>query len=129
MRPPGPVPEAGAIAHRVVEVLAGERLGPQWPPSPAVAPEVLDRYVGTYRIEVPPPVAAVMGDTLEIRRDGARLLAKGKQGEAEIVPESETEFYAKEGPVRISFTPQADGASRAVLNLMGLREFRLTRLP
>jgi D-alanyl-D-alanine carboxypeptidase len=129
MRPPGPVPEAGAIAHRVVEVLAGERLGPQWPPSPAVAPEVLDRYVGTYRIEVPPPVAAVMGDSLVIRRDGARLLAKGKQGEAEIVPESETEFYAKEGPVRISFTPQADGASRAVLNLMGLREFRLTRLP
>jgi D-alanyl-D-alanine carboxypeptidase len=129
MRPPGPVPDAGAIAHRVVEVLAGDRLGPQWPPAVAVAPEILDRYVGRYRIEVPPPVAAVMGDTLELRREGARLLAKGKQGETEIVPESKTDFYSKEGPVRISFTPQADGAPRAALTLMGLREFRLTLLP
>jgi CubicO group peptidase (beta-lactamase class C family) len=130
MRPPGPVPEAGAIAHQVVEVLAGDRLGPRWPVAVAVAPEVLDRYVGTYRIDVPPPVAAVMGDTVEIRRDGARLLAKGKQGETEIVPESETEFYSKEGPVRISFTAPSDGApARGVLGLMGLREFRLTLVP
>jgi CubicO group peptidase (beta-lactamase class C family) len=130
MRPPGPVPEAGAIAHEVVEVLAGDRLGPQWPPAVAVPLNVLDRYVGRYRIEVPPPVAAVMGDSLEIRRDGARLLAKGKQGETEIVPESPTEFYSKEGPVRICFTPHEDGVpSRAVLRLMGLREFRLTLLP
>jgi hypothetical protein len=128
MRPPGPVPEAGAIAHQVVEVLAGGRIGPPWPPAGAGGPEVLARYVGSYRIEVPPPVAAVMGDSLEIRRDGARLLAKGKQGETEIVPESPTEFYSKEGPVRISFMPQADGApARGVLILMGLREFRLTR--
>ncbi len=130
MRPPGPVPEAGAIAHQVVEVLAGDRLGPQWPPAVTLAPEVLDRYVGSYRLEVPPPVAAVMGEAIEIRRDGARLFAKGKQGEAEIVPESETEFYAKESPVRFSFTPGVDGAAaRAVLSLMGLREFKLTRLP
>jgi hypothetical protein len=130
MRPPGPVPDAGAIAHQVVDVVAGDRLGPQWPPAVTVAPEVLDRYVGRYRIEAPPPVAAVMGDAVEIRRDGARLLAKGKQGEAEIVPESETEFYSKAGPVRIAFVPGRDGApAQAVLSLMHLREFRLTRLP
>ena len=113
MRPPGPVPDAGAIAHQVVDIVAGDRLGPQWPPAVAVAPEVLDRYVGRYRIEAPPPVAAVMGDTVEIRRDGARLLAKGKQGEAEIVPESETEFYSKAGPVRISFVPWRGRGARA----------------
>jgi CubicO group peptidase (beta-lactamase class C family) len=130
MRPPGPVPDAGAIAHQVVDIVAGDRLGPQWPPAVAVTPEVLDRYVGRYRIEAPPPVAAVMGDAVEIRRDGARLLAKGKQGEAEIVPESETQFYSKAGPVQISFVPGPDGApAQAVLSLMHLREFRLTRLP
>ena len=112
MRPPGPVPEAGAIAHKVVEVLAGDRLGPQWPPTVALAPNVLDRYVGRYRIDAPPPIVAVMGDAIEIRRDGERLVAKGKQGEAEIVPESETEFYSKAGPVRISFTPGATGPRR-----------------
>jgi hypothetical protein len=96
----------------------------------AVAPEALDRYVGRYRIEAPPPVLAVMGDLVEIRREGTRLLASGKQGEAEIVPESETEFYSKAGPVRISFEPGQHGEpARAVLSLMHLREFRLTRLP
>jgi CubicO group peptidase (beta-lactamase class C family) len=130
MRPPGPVPDAGAIAHQVVDILAGDRLGPQWPPEVAVAPEALDRYVGRYRIEAPPPVVAVMGDLVEIRREGTRLLASGKQGEAEIVPESETEFYSKAGPVRISFEPGQHGEpARAVLSLMHLREFRLTRLP
>jgi D-alanyl-D-alanine carboxypeptidase len=130
MRPPGPVPDAGAIAHQVVAVLAGDRLGPEWPPAVALASEALDRYVGRYRLEAPAPVVAVMGDGIEIRRDGERLVARGKQGEAEIVPESPAEFYAKASPVRISFVLGRDGAPlRAVLSLMGLREFRLTRLP
>jgi CubicO group peptidase (beta-lactamase class C family) len=130
MRPPGPLPDAGAIAHQVVEILAVDRLGPQWPPQVAIAPEALDRYVGRYRLDAPAPVLAVMGDAIEVRREGTRLLARGKQGEAEIFPESQTEFFSKAGPVRISFVPGRDGSpSRAVLTLMGLREFRLTRLP
>jgi len=72
----------------------------------------------------------VMGEAIEIRREGDRLIAKGKQGEAEIFPESETEFHSKEGPVRISFAAGEDGRPvRAILTLMGLREFHLTRLP
>jgi CubicO group peptidase (beta-lactamase class C family) len=130
MRPPGPVPEAGAIAHRVVEALAGERLGPRWPEPIALAPEVLNRYVGRYRIDAPPPIVEVMGEAIEIRREGARLLAKGKQGEAEIFPESKTEFHSEEGPVRISFALGTDGRPvEAILTLMGLREFHLTRVP
>jgi len=130
MRAPGPVPEAGAIAHQVVDLLAGDRLGLRWPPSVALAPKVLDRYVGRYRIDAPPQVVAVMGEAIEIRREGDRLIAKGKQGEAEIFPESETEFHSKEGPVRISFRPGEDGGpAQAILTLMGLREFHLTRLP
>jgi CubicO group peptidase (beta-lactamase class C family) len=130
MRPPGPVPEAGAIAHGIADVLLGERLGPRWPPTVALTPKVLDRYVGRYRIDAPPPVAAVMGEEIEIRRDGERLIVRGKQGEAEIFPESETQFHSKAGPVRISFVPGADGGPvQAILTLMGLREFHLTRLP
>ena len=130
MRPPGPVPDAGAIAHQVIDLLAGDRLGPRWPPTVALAPKVLDRYVGRYRIDAPPPIVAVMGEAIEIRREGERLIAKGKQGEAEIFPESETEFHSKEGPVRISFAAGEDGRPvRAILTLMGLREFHLTRLP
>ena len=130
MRPPGPVPEAGTIAHGVADLLVGDRLGPRWPPIVAVAPEILDRYVGRYRIDAPAPVLQVMGEEIELRRDGERLVAKGKQGEAEIFPESQSEFHSKEGPVRISFVPGRDGApTQAILTLMGLREFHLTRLP
>jgi len=130
MRPPGPVPEASALAHQVVELVAGERLGPASTPPVAVAEAVLDRYVGRYRIEAPPPVQAVMGDSLELRRDGARLLARGKQGEGELVAESETEFRVPQGPVRIEFVADPAGAPpSAVLTLAGVREFRLVRQP
>lgn len=130
MRPPGPVPEAGTIAHDVADLLIGDRLGPRWPPTVALAPEVLDRYVGRYRIDAPEPVLQVMGEAIELRREGERLIAKGKQGEAEIFPESETEFHSKAGPVRISFV-RGEGAApiQAILTLMGVREFHLTRLP
>ncbi len=130
MRPPGPVPEAGAVAHEVADAVGGDRLGPRWPPTIALAPGVLDRYVGRYRIDAPAPIVAVMGDVIEIRRDGERLVAKGKQGEAEIFPESETEFHSKDGPVRISFVRGEDGVPKqAIVTLMGLREFQITRLP
>ena len=43
-------------------------------------PEVLDRYVGRYRIDVPPPVAAVMGDAIEIRREGDAARREGQAG-------------------------------------------------
>jgi CubicO group peptidase (beta-lactamase class C family) len=130
MRPPGPVPDGGTIAHDVADLLIGDRLGPRWPPPVAVAPEVLDRYVGRYRIDAPEPVLQVMGEAIELRREGERLVAKGKQGEAEIFPQSETEFHSKEGPVRITFVPGEAGAPmQAILTLMGLREFHLTRLP
>jgi D-alanyl-D-alanine carboxypeptidase len=130
MRPPGPVPEAVAIAHEVVDAIAGDRLGPRWPPTIALPPQVLDRYTGRYRIDAPGPIVDVMGDAIEIRREGERLVAKGKQGEAEIFPETETEFHSKAGPVRITFVPGKAGApTQAILTLMGLREFHLTRLP
>ena len=130
MRPPGPVPEAGAVAHEIADAVAGDRLGPRWPPTIALAPAVLDHYVGRYRIDAPAPIVAVMGDAIEIRRDGERLIAKGKQGEAEIFPESETEFHSKAGPVRISFVRGEDGAPKqAIVTLMGLREFHIRRVP
>jgi CubicO group peptidase (beta-lactamase class C family) len=130
MRPPGPVPEAAAIAHEIVDAMAGERLGPRWPPTITLAPEVLDRYAGRYRIDAPAQVHEVMGEAIELRREGERLVAKGKQGEAEIFPESETEFHSKAGPVRIVFVRGDGGAPvGAILTLMGLREFHLTRLP
>ena len=109
----------------------GDRLGPEWPAVVKLGAPVLDRYVGRYRLEVPPAVAEVMGDALEISREGDRVFALAKQARVELFAESETAFFAKEGPgVRITFTPSAEGAAQeGVLSLMGLREFALRRVP
>lgn len=130
MQPPGPLPTAATIVHRIVEVLVGERLGPEWPAVAALTPALLQRYAGRYRLEVPGPVAQVMGDSIDITVEGGRVFASGKQGRAEIFPESETTFFSKEGPVRITFAPGTEDAPmEGVLSLLGLREFRLTRVP
>jgi len=131
MRPPGPVPVAGDLVHRIVELVIGDRLGPAWPAAVSLPAAVLDRYVGRYRLDVPPPVAEVMGESVEIVREGDRVFAAAKQGRVELFAESETSFFSKEGPgVKVSFSPAAGGTAReAVLSLMGLREFRLVRVP
>ena len=128
MRPPGPLPTAGDVAHKAVEAVVGGRLGPEWPPVQDVPVPVLQRYAGRYRLVAPPPVAEVMGETLDVRLDAGRLIASSRQGQAEIFPESETAFFSKQAPARLTFLPAKDGTcSEAVLSLMGLREFRLTR--
>jgi hypothetical protein len=129
MRPPGPLPTAGDIAHGIVSAELGQRLGPEHPDVAAVSAAVLQGYVGRYRLLAPPPVQQVMGEVIEIRQDGGRMLASGKQGEAEILPESETRFFSRSSPVQITFTPAREGAPvRAFLSLMGLREFSLERV-
>jgi hypothetical protein len=125
MQPPGPLPTAGDLAHRIVTILVGNRLGPEWPAVVNVPPSVLDRYTGRYRLEAPPTVTGIMGDTIEVSREAEHLFAAGKLGRAEIFAQSETTFYARMGPLTISFLP----GGNAVLDLMGLREFRLLRLP
>ena len=125
MQPPGPLPTAGDLAHRIVTILVGNRLGPEWPDVVMVPPSVLDRYAGRYRLEAPPMVTGITGDTIEVSREAEHLFATGKQGRAEIFAQSETTFYSRMGPVTISFLP----GGNAVLSLMGLREFRLLRLP
>jgi CubicO group peptidase (beta-lactamase class C family) len=124
MQPPGPLPTAGDLAHRIVTILVGDRLGPEWPAVVAVPPPVLDRYTGRYRLEAPPTVTGIMGDTIEVSREAEHLFAAGKLGRAEIFAQSETTFYARMGSLTISFLPGGE----AVLGLMGLREFRLLRL-
>jgi CubicO group peptidase (beta-lactamase class C family) len=114
MRPPGPVPTAGDVAHRIVAGLVGGRLGPEWPPVVALAPETLARYAGRYRIVAPPPIQAVMGETIDFTVEGGRLFASAKQGRVEVFAESETSFFGKDSPARITFLPAGPGLTLGV---------------
>jgi D-alanyl-D-alanine carboxypeptidase len=127
MRPPGPLPTAGDIAHALVAAAAGPRLGPEWPAVKNVPAAVLARYAGRYRLVAPAPVVEVMGATIDVALDGGHVVASSKMGQAEIYPESDTVFYSK-GPARITFALEEDGTCNGgVLSLMGVREFRLQR--
>lgn len=70
-------------------------------PNLAVDPKVLDSYVGLYQI--------VQGPTIEVSRDGKRLMLKvqGQTDTAELVPESDTDYIIPTIGARVSFVRDA----------------------
>jgi hypothetical protein len=72
-------------------------------PNLALDPKVLDSYVGLYQI--------VQGPTIEVSRDGKRLMLKvqGQTDTAELVPESDTDYIIPTIGARVSFVRDASG--------------------
>ena len=71
------------------------------PPPITLAPEILDRYVGHYKL------AAY--SMLTIMRDGTRLLSRTAFGVAELVPLSELEFVGSITQSHYTFVTDAQG--------------------
>jgi hypothetical protein len=86
-----------------------------------VAPEVLDSYVGRYRLS--PELV------LEIIREGNRLfgIATG-QDRAELVPSSETEFLVESARAEISFLRDDEGKATGLMLNQGGREMEADRI-
>ncbi len=79
-----------------VEVDAGEEM--------TLPPEVLDRYVGTYRIQP--------GFELTVTREGSQLKAQATgQPQVDLFPQSETKFYLTVVNAQIEFHPGDDGVA------------------
>ncbi|HVT58586.1 MAG TPA: serine hydrolase [Thermoanaerobaculia bacterium] len=99
---PGPAELAGKLAALAI----GQ---PPREPVPAkVAAEVLDRYVGVYRIDEKETRAVVReGDHLVTQRSGGSKSA--------AYPLSETEFFYKENPDRIRFVRDAKGETTGMV--------------
>ncbi len=87
------------------------------PTGPEVAdvdPAIYDRYVGTYEL--------MPGFELTVRRDGDRLLTMATgQGEVEVYPSSETEFFLTVVDARLEFVIEdgAEAASAVILRQGG----------
>jgi CubicO group peptidase (beta-lactamase class C family) len=130
MRPPGPVPDAATIAHRVAEIYLGQSMAkPDAVADVKVATAVLDSYVGRYEIEAPDPVVNAMGRYLTILRDGDHLVADSKVGKAPLNASSETTFRATGSPVELTFVRDGQGKEpRMIISLMGLRQFPAHRI-
>ncbi len=133
MQPPGPLPTAGDLAHRIAEIYLGDRVGPQKPRIPAtVSSELLDAYVGRYELDAPEAVVHNAGKFVTVTRDGNRLVSESKQMKIPLEARSESTFDVVGAPVEVSFTfvLGADGsATEMIVNLMGLREYVARRVP
>ncbi len=130
MRPPGRVPDAGVLAHRIAEIYLGEVMAkPEAPRAVQVAPATLDTYVGRYEIEAAGPIVAAMGKYLTITRDGDHLVAESKVGKMPVNASSETTFSATGSPAEVTFLRNAQGkVTHMIISLMGLREFPARRV-
>ncbi|UCC41217.1 MAG: serine hydrolase [Candidatus Aminicenantes bacterium] len=69
----------------------------------ALEPEVLEKYVGEYRLSEP-------AMKLTVTRDGNKLSMDFEgQGKVQILPESETQFFMKEADIQITFKMDESG--------------------
>lgn len=86
-----------------------------------VDPEVLQGYVGAYQLT--PSVF------FSITRDGDHLYAQlTKQGQLEIFPESQTEFFYKVVDAQITFVTDSDGKATALILHQGGQNIRAPRV-
>ncbi len=72
-----------------------------------VASNILEKYIGTYELQP--------GFTIEITAKGNQIFAQATgQGQFEIYPESETEFFFKVVPAQIVFTTDESGMAQSL---------------
>jgi CubicO group peptidase (beta-lactamase class C family) len=88
-----------ALALRAASLLIGKPFGER--PGVRVAPELLDRYAGTYR--------DAAGDDWVVARKGDHLVLGAGPNSWEAWPSSETEFFCRDAVRTVRFVPAADG--------------------
>ncbi len=130
MHPPGPLPNAGTLAHRIAEIYLSDKMQPvEERVQIKIDPEIYDAYAGQYKLEAPESVISVSGNILTISREGDQLFLESKLGKSEILPESETVFQQVDSPFKLTFVKDSEGqVTEIIISVMGIREFRAKRL-
>jgi CubicO group peptidase (beta-lactamase class C family) len=130
MRPPGPLPTALDLAHRIADIYLGDKMPPaETPKVAAVDPGVFRAYAGQYRLAGPAEILEVTGDNLLVTWTEGKLFVEGKQGKYEMVPESERTFRIPQFGTGVTFHPDDKGqVNEMVVTVMGLKELAATRV-
>jgi CubicO group peptidase (beta-lactamase class C family) len=113
-----PAPEIaaflGALAHGDAVQLASERK------TITLAPQVLERYVGVYRMG---------GGTVNVVSDGTQLALASNGLTTPLLAESESSFYLQGTNLRLEFVRDANGVVTELMMQQGTRTERATRVP
>jgi hypothetical protein len=115
-------PAAQDVAQGLAAIAYGEPYDmPGQPAAVEVDPAVLQKYAGSYQVK--PDMV------LTITAEAGHLFAEvPNQPKFEIFPESETDFFAKIGDIKLHFEVGADGAVTEVVVLEGGQEIHAAKV-
>jgi CubicO group peptidase (beta-lactamase class C family) len=130
MRPPGPIPTSGDLAHRIAEMMLSDLMAPvQTPPDVEVDPSVLDEYAGRYRLEAPRIILQNAGEFFTITRQGNRLFGQVGPATVPLFAESDATFYSKLMPAKLTFVRNRAGkVTEFILGLAEVREYLAVKI-
>lgn len=123
MRPPGSLPNAGELAHKIAEIYLSDKMETKAEiVEIKLDPKIYDAYVGQYKlVNAPPEVIEVSGDLITITKENNRLYLQSKLGKVEIHPETETLFFSKADNTKILFVREDSGEVTGMsVDAMGL---------
>jgi len=121
MRPPGPVPDAGALAHKVAEIYLSDKLTKEKEHvSIILDPKILDSYTGQYKFfNEPKSWQETVGETFNIVRKNNQLVIQSRIGELELYAEGENNFFMKDNST-VRFARNDDNIITLTMDAMGL---------
>ena len=121
MRPPGPVPDAGTLAHKIAEIYLKDKFSKaKEHVSISLDPKTLDSFTGEYKwINASQGFIDVSGEVFSIYRKNNQLFGKGKVGDLEINAEGENQFFMKDNST-FRFVKTNDKVTSLVFDAMGL---------
>jgi D-alanyl-D-alanine carboxypeptidase len=130
MRPAGPLPAAGDLAHRIAEICLADRMEKAKAPAVIrVDAKILDTYVGRYKVDASEAVIQHMGSHIVITRVGDSLVAEANGVKLQLQTKSEAVFQGVGSPAELTFVRgTAEKSPGIIVSLMGLREFQALRV-
>jgi CubicO group peptidase (beta-lactamase class C family) len=121
MRPPGPLPDAGILAHKIAEIYLTDKISAtKEHVAVSLDPKILDNYTGQYKwINASKSWTEASGEILTVYRKDNQLFGHSKVGDIEIIAEGENQFFMKDNST-IKFLIEKDKIKGMVFDAMGL---------
>jgi CubicO group peptidase (beta-lactamase class C family) len=123
MRPPGPLPNAGDLAHKIAEIFLSDKMGASKEAQHVAIvldSQIIEKYLGQYKwVNASKSWIETGGEFFTIIKKNNQLFIQAKTAEIEIFAETETLFFMKDNSI-IKFIKENERVTELVFDAMGL---------
>ncbi len=121
MRPPGPLPDAGILAHKIAEIYLADKISASKDHvAISLDPKILDSYMGQYKwINASKSWIEASGEFFTVYKKNDQLFCQSRVGDIEISAEEENQFFMKDNST-IKFLIEKEKVTGMVFDAMGL---------